>query len=134
MKFLLRPLFSIISYVVALYVMDTFGFLFGIEFLYTVENSTELLKVYGLIGVVFWFGFSIVKFFFNIVTLPIQYMTLWIVWWLTNIAVMYICQFVINFYLTGIQMNIVSVAGVVLTSIVLGFVVSIVYWIFKKIL
>lgn len=134
MKLLLRPILSILAYTFALYLMNTFGFLFGVEFLYGAESNLELLKVYLLIGIVFWLGFSILKFILNILTLPIQYMTLWVVWWLTNILVMFICQFVINFYLTGIEMNITSVAGVVVSSILLWLVVSIVYWIFKKVL
>ena len=134
MKFLLRPLFSVIAYAVSLYVMNTFGFLFGVEFMYGANSNTELIKIYLLIGVIFWFGFSILRFFLNILTFPIQYMTLWIVGWLTNILVMYVCQFLINFYLVGIQMHITSVAGIVLTSIILGSVVSIIYWIINKIL
>lgn len=134
MKFLLRPLFSVIAYAVSLYVMNTFGFLFGVEFVYGASSNTELIKIYLLIGIVFWFGFSILRFFLNILTFPIQYMTLWIVGWLTNILVMYVCQFLINFYLVGIQMHITSVAWVVTTSVILGLVVSIIYWIINKIL
>lgn len=134
MKLLLRPILSILAYTLALYLMNTFGFLFGVEFLYGAQSSTELIKVYLLIGIVFWFGFSILRFMLNVLTLPIQYMTLWVVWWLTNILVMFVCQFVINFYLTGIIMNITSVAGVVISSVILWLVVSIVYWIFKKII
>ncbi len=134
MKLLFRPFFSIIAYALALYLMNSFGFLFGINFLYGAQSSGELIKVYLLIWIVFWLGFSVLRFFLNIITLPIQYMTLWIVWWLTNILVMYICQFIINFYLTGVHMDIISVAGVLITSVILSLVVSIVYRVLKKII
>lgn len=132
--FILRPLLSIISYVIALYLMDFYGFLFGIEFIHNAANTSQLIKVYLIIGIIFRFWFSVLKFILNIITLPIQYMTLWIVWWLTNIVVMYICQFIINFYLTGIEMKIISVSGIIMTSFVLSIVVSLIYWVLKKIL
>ena len=119
MKLLLRPIFSILAYTLALYFMEMFGFLYGIEFFHSAQSNTELIKVYLLIGIIFWLGFSVLKFFLNILTLPIQYMTLWIVTWVTNIFVMYICEFAINFYLTGISMTITSVTGVLISSFIL---------------
>lgn len=53
--FILRPILSIISYVIALYVMDLYGFLFGVEFVHNAANASELIKVYMIIGIVFWF-------------------------------------------------------------------------------
>ena len=53
--FILRPLLSIISYVIALYLMDFYDFLFGIEFIHNAANTSQLIKVYLLIGIIFRF-------------------------------------------------------------------------------
>lgn len=128
MKLLLSPLLNIISYALVLYGMERFGLLFGIVFHHGAVGTWDLIKVYILIGVVFWLGFSILNFIITILTYPLRMFTLGVVSWLVNIIVMYVCQFIINVYLVGIHMEIVSVAGVLVTSLLLGVLISIVYW------
>ena len=134
MKLVIGPIVGILSYAIALYILNYYGFLFGIEFVYGTNNPMELVKVYFLIGIIFWLVFSVLKFVLDILTLPLQYMTLRLTWWFTNIFIMFVCQFIINFYLTGIEMHITSLARIIVTSAILWLFVSSVSWLINKII
>ena len=134
MWFLLRPLLHILSYWLALYFLEYYNFLWAIEFNFNAITSLDLIKVYVLLWVVFWVWFSIVKKVINVFAFPLQFLTLGLIWFFINILVFYICQFVINTYLTGIEMNIISITWLMVVSFILSISVSFIYWLFKKII
>lgn len=134
MGILISPLLHIVSYALALYLMQYYTILWGVRFDFVATSSLEIAKVYILLWIVFWIWFAIVKRVVSLFALPLQFLTLWLIWFVINIAIFYLCQFIINMYLTGIQMEILSFTWLVIVSFVLSIVVSFVYWILKKLI
>lgn len=134
MGIIIRPLLHIVSYALALYLMQYYNILWGVHFDFVATSSLELAKVYLLLWIVFRIWFVIVKRIVSLLALPLQILTLWLIWFVINIAIFYLCQFIINIYLTGIQMEIVSFTWLVIVSFVLSIMVSFVYWILKKLI
>lgn len=134
MGIIIRPLLHIVSYALALYLMQHYNILWGVRFDFIATSWVEIAKVYVLLWIVFWIWFVIVKRIVSLLALPLQILTLWLIWFVINIAIFYLCQFIINIYLTGIQMEIVSFTWLVFVSFVLSIMVSFVYWILKKLI
>lgn len=134
MGIIIRPLLHIVSYALALYLMQYYNILWGVRFDFVATSWVEIAKVYILLWIVFWIWFVIVKKIVSLLALPLQILTLWLIWFVINIAIFYLCQFIINIYLTGIQMEIVSFTWLVIVSFVLSIMVSFVYWILKKLI
>lgn len=133
MKYIIRIFFSILSYALVLYLLDSSGFLFWITFDYNTPTPYEITKIYALIGIVFWLSFTVIRSILKVVMFPLNMFFFGIVWWIVNIVVVYICQFLINFYLDGVTMEITSLFWVLITSFVIWVIVSIVYRVLKKI-
>ncbi len=133
MWFILRPLLHILAYGVSLYLLDTYTTLWWIDFVFTAQSNIDLIKIYLLIGVIFWFAFVIVKRIISLFALPFQILTLWLVGIVINILVFYICEFIINTYLTGITMTIQSLSGLFIVSLLLSVSVTFIYRLFKKV-
>ena len=133
MWFILRPLLHILAYGVSLYLLDTYTTLWWIDFVFTAQSNIDLIKIYLLIGVIFWFAFVIVKRIISLFALPFQILTLWLVGIVINILVFYICEFIINTYLTGIAMTIQSLSGLFNVSLLLSVSVTFIYRLFKKV-
>lgn len=134
MWFIFRPLLHIVAYSLSLYVLDTYTTLWWIDFVFTAQSNIDLIKIYFLIGVIFWFAFVIVKRIISLFALPFQILTLWLVGIVINILVFYICEFIINTYLTGITMNIQSLSGLFIVSLLLSVSVTFIYRLFKKVI
>jgi len=133
MWFILRPLLHILAYGVSLYLLDTYTTLWWIDFVFTAQSNIDLIKIYFLIGVIFWFAFVIVKRIISLFALPFQILTLWLVGIVINILVFYVCEFIINTYLTGITMTIQSLSGLFIVSLLLSVSVTFIYRLFKKV-
>jgi len=133
MWFILHPLLHILAYSVSLYLLDTYTTLWWIDFVFSAQSNIDLIKIYFLIGVIFWFAFVIVKKIISLFALPFQILTLWLVGIGINILVFYVCEFIINTYLTGITMTIQSLSWLFIVSLLLSVSVTFIYRLFKKV-
>lgn len=134
MRIIIRPLLHILSYALALYVIQHYTVWWGIHFDFVATSVIEIAKVYILLWVVFRIWFAIVKRVVSLFALPLRFLTLGLIGFVINIAIFYLCQFIINIYLTGIQMEIVSFTWLMIVSFVLSVVVSFVYSILRKLI
>jgi len=134
MWILIRSLLHILAYSLSLYFLDHYNLLWWVQFEFNVSTRQEIAKVYLMIWFIFWIWFAILKRILNILAFPLHLLTLWLIGFLINIIVLYFCQIFINTYLTGIEMQINSFTWLVLVSFILSIIVSIIYWILKKII
>jgi uncharacterized membrane protein YvlD (DUF360 family) len=134
MWILIRSLLHIVAYSLSLYFLDYYGLLRWVQFDFSVSTWQEIVIVYLLIWLIFWIWFAIIKKILNILAFPLHLITLWFIWFVINIVIFYLCQLFINTYLTGIEMQITSFTWLVLVSFILSIIVSIIYWILKKII
>ncbi len=134
MGILMRSVLHIFAYALWLYVLHYYNLLWGINFDLTVSTWQETIKVYLLVWFVFWICFAIIKKILNIFAFPLQFLTFWLIGFIINIFVFYLCQFLINTYLDGVQMQITSFIGLLIVSFLLSLIVSCIYWILKKII
>ena len=132
MWIILRSILHIASYCLSIYLLDYYSFLWWIDFKFVATTRQDQLKVYLLIWCIFWLWFSIIKKIVNIFAFPFRILTLWLIWFVINIFIFYLCQLLINTYLTGIEMKITSLTGLVFVSFFLSMLVSIFYWLLRK--
>ena len=134
MWILIRTVLHILAYSVSLYFLDHYGLLGWVYFDFNVSTWQEIAKVYLLIWFIFWIWFAIIKRILNILAFPLHLLTLWLIGFVINIVIFYFCQILINTYLSGIEMQITSFTWLVLVSFILSIIVSVIYWILKKII
>ncbi len=134
MWILIRSLLHVLAYALSLYLLDYYNFLWWIQFDFNVSTRQEIAKVYLMIWFIFWIWFAIIKRILNVLSFPLHLFTLWLIGFVINIAIFYLCQFIIHTYLTGIQMQITSFTWLILVSLILSVIVSLIYWILKKII
>ncbi len=134
MQIILRSLLHIIAYSLSLYVLDHYHLLWWIHFDFMASSWQDIIKIYALLGFVFWVCFSIIKNIINILALPLKFITLWLIGFVINIVIFYLCQILINTYLTGIEMQITSLTWLVIVSFILSVIVSFVYRLLKKVI
>lgn len=132
MWILIRSLLHIIAYSVSLYVLDYYDFLWGIYFTFSASSTQDIIKVYLLLGFVFWLCFAIIKSIINVIAIPLKFLTLWLIWFVINIIIFYLCQILINTYLNGVDMQITSITWLFVVSFILSFIVSLIYRLLKK--
>jgi uncharacterized membrane protein YvlD (DUF360 family) len=134
MWIIIRSLLHIIAYSLSLYLLDHYGLLWWIHFNFAASSTQDIIKVYALLGLVFWICFAIIKSIINILALPLKFITLWLIGFVINIAIFYLCQILINTYLTGIEMQITSLTWLVVVSFILSVIVSFVYRLLKQVI
>lgn len=134
MWILIRSVLHILAYSVGLYLLNYYNLLWWIHFDFNVSTWQDIVKVYLLLGFIFWVCFAIIKKILNIFAFPFQFLTFWLIGFVINIVIFYVCQILINTYLNGIQMQITSFTGLVIVSFLLSMIVSCIYWILKKII
>lgn len=133
MKSILRTILHICSYWLSLFVLDYYHIVNAISFQFTAQSRKQYAYVYFLIGFVFRFCFVIVKKILQILSFPLQIITLWLINFVIGIIVLYLCQYLIGTYLTGITMTISSLPWLMIISFILSVLVSFVYFILKNI-
>ena len=134
MWILIRSLLHILAYSLSLYLLDHYDLLGWVDFDFNVSTWQEIAKVYLMIWFIFWIWFAIIKRILNILAFPLHLLTLWLIGFVINIIIFYFCQILINTYLSGIEMQITSFTWLVLVSFILSIIVSVIYWILKKII
>ena len=85
--------------------------------------------VYAIIGAVFWFLNTVVKKVLGILTLPVKFVTLGLSSFAINVALFYFFQAFINAQEFGVVISLGSIGQI----IVLSLLISLVDFIFKKI-
>ncbi len=124
----------IIAYAVSLYLLVTYTNLAWFSFMFATQPTTrELVISYLLIGVVFFLIYGVVRRVVKFFAFPFQLLTLGLIGVVINIISIYICQYIVNTYLTGISMQLWSLIQIVIGSFILSLVLSIVSYIVKKI-
>lgn len=134
MWILIRSLLHILAYSLSLYFLDHYNLLGWVDFDFNVSTWQEIAKVYLMIWFIFWIWFAIIKRILNILAFPLHLLTLWLIGFVINIIIFYFCQILINTYLSGIEMQITSFTWLVIVSFILSIIVSVIYWILKKII
>ncbi len=100
---------------------------FSVDFIYHPEN---VYIIFGILGLVFWLINSVLKKILTILTLPIKRITLWIFSFVLNIAILYIFEQTINFLDLWITVHL----GDIIQTLILSVIISIIYFVIKKIL
>lgn len=94
-----------------------------------ISFSSWALEVYLIVWAIFWFLYMVLKKIVKLLTLPLNIITLWIIWIIINILFIYLFQYVMNNYLA-------MVAKVQLGSVFQVFILSILIYLlnllFKK--
>lgn len=134
MTIIFRPLLFIIAYALVLYVVSDRGLLNSIEFIFQAQSRQDIVKIYLLIWLVFAICFGIVKRVVSLFALPLQFLTLGLIGFVINIAIFYLCQFLIDVYIDGVTMNILSLQWLAILSLLLSVLVSFVYRLLKRII
>lgn len=126
---------GILAYAVSLYVLVTYTHLAGFSFTFTVSPTTqELIISYLLLGLVFFLIYGVLRRIIKFFAFPFQVLTLGLIGIVINIVSIFVCQFIINTYLTGITMQLGSILQIIIGSFILSLVLSIVSYIVKKII
>lgn len=126
---------GILAYAMSLYVLVTYTRLAGFSFIFAVPpTTTELIISYLLLWLIFFLIYGVARRVVSIVASPFQILTLGLIGILINIISIFVCQLVINTYLTGVTMQLGSLLHIVIGSFILSIMLSIVSYIVKKII
>ncbi len=133
MSIVLRPFLHILAYAGALFLLNTYTDFGGINFTFSIQQgSSEIIKIYLLTGIVFWISFAIIKRIVDFFAFPFKILTLGLFGFVINIAIFYLCQYLINSFIVGIQMQIGSLWSLFIVSFILSVIVSFIYRLLKK--
>lgn len=113
---------SVILYLVVKYVPELW-FIVKSEY-------KDIFVVFGILWFIFWLFNSVLKKILKILTLPIQFLTLWLFSLLLNLVIFYIFWRSVNYLDIGITLQLWTL----LQTFILSLVITFVYFLIKKII
>ena len=129
--FLFSFLIRVLSYSISLYVIVVYLNIWAISFDFVSNAWQSQIQIYLLLGLVFWFVFAIIKKVVSFLSLPFQILSLGLVGVVVNLAMFYVCQYLIGLYIPWVEMTILSLSSLFILSLVFSLIVSIIYYILK---
>lgn len=98
---------------------------FNIESIYK-----DIYIIFWILGLLFWLINTVLKKILKILTLPIKIITVGIFSFILNIAILYIFKRAVNFLDIGIIVQLWTI----LQTFILSIIISIIYFVIKKII
>jgi len=119
---------SIVANAIILYVVS--AYIPALWFDVINQSGTNIYLMFAILWAIFWFFNVILKNIIKIFAMPFSILTLWLSSVIINIAIIYIFGYVMNTSNMGIQVTI----GNIFETLILSVVISLAYFILKKIL
>lgn len=127
MKHIKELIVSIIIYGAILFIVYNFIPKLGFNI---VASKYNIIFTFGILWAIFWFLNTIVKKILKIITLPLKILTLGLSSLLINIIIFYAFEFLVNYF----QMGIVIGLGTIIQVIILALIITLTYFLIKKII